>query len=72
MHNLYYLDLAYNALPNEVYDKKPFDNFRICYKREIKLDDVVKCKYSFVDGEHIISIFSEDNSKLHSIIKIKE
>ena len=29
-------------------------------------------KYSFVDGEHIISIFNEDNSKLHSIIKIKE
>lgn len=72
MHNLYYLDLAYNALPNEVYDKRPFDNFRICYKREIKLNDIVKCKYSFVDGEHIISVFSEDNSKLHSIIKIKE
>lgn len=71
MHNLYYLDLAYNALPNEVYNKSPFDKFRISYKREIKLNDIVKCKYSFVDGEHIISIYSEDNSKLHSIIKIK-
>lgn len=37
MHNLYYLDLAYEALPEDVYEKRPFDNVRITYKKEIKL-----------------------------------
>lgn len=37
MHNLYYLDLAYEAMPEEVYEKRPFDNVRITYKKEIKL-----------------------------------
>ena len=37
MHNLYYLDLAYEALPEDVYAKRPFDNVRITYKKEIKL-----------------------------------
>lgn len=37
MHNLYYLDLAYEALPEEEYSKRPFDNVRINYKKEIKL-----------------------------------
>lgn len=37
MHNLYYLDLAYEALPEDVYAKRLFDNVRITYKKEIKL-----------------------------------
>ena len=37
MHNLYYLDLAYEALPEEVYNTNIFDNVRIMYKKEIKL-----------------------------------
>lgn len=37
MHNLYYLDLAYEAMPEEVYEQRPFDNVRINYKKEIKL-----------------------------------
>lgn len=37
MHNLYYLDLAYEAMPEEVYEKRPFDKVRITYKKEIKL-----------------------------------
>lgn len=37
MHNLYYLDLAYEALPEEIYQLRPFDHVRITYKKEIKL-----------------------------------
>ncbi len=39
MHNLYYLDLAYEALPDEIYNKRPFDYVRITYKKEIKLGE---------------------------------
>lgn len=71
MHNLYYLNLAYEVLPEEVYEKRPYDNVRIQYKKEIKLGDIIKCKYTFCDDEHIITISSEDDTKIHSIIILK-
>lgn len=71
MHNLYYLDLAYEVLPEEVYEQRPFDNFRIQYKREVKYGDNVKCRYTFKDGEHIVTIVSEDESTVHAIIVLK-
>lgn len=70
MHNLYYLDLAYEALPQEVYEKRPFDHIRITYKIEIKLGDVVSCNYTNNEGKHIIVIESKDGKTIHSIIEI--
>lgn len=70
MHNLYYLDLAYEALPEEVYKQRPFDNIRITYKKEIKLGDKVYCKYSKNNDRHIIVIESEDRKIIHSVIEI--
>ena len=70
MHNINYLDLANEALPDEVYDnEKEFNNFKISYKKEIKLGETVKCKYSFVNNTHVICVKSEDDTKLHSVIE---
>lgn len=71
MHNLYYLDLAYEALPEEVYDQRPFDEIRIMYKKEIKLGDMVICKYAFEDDKHVVVVQSEDEKILHAIIELK-
>ena len=71
MHNLRYLDLAYEALPQEVYEKRPFDNVRIEYKKEIKFGETIKCKYSCINGENIVTIFNEDCSVVHAIIILK-
>lgn len=72
MHNLYYLDLAYEALPEEVYEKRPFDNIRIQYKKEVKINDIIKCKYTFKDDNHIVTICNgEDENKIHAIIILK-
>lgn len=71
MHNLYYLDLAYEALPQEIYEKRPFDNVRIEYKKEIKYGEIIKCKYSFVNEENIVTILDESESKTHAIIILK-
>lgn len=71
MHNLYYLDLAYNALPEEVFAKRPFADFRISYKRELKLGEIVKCKYAFTGDEYIVNICSMDESIVHAIVAIK-
>ena len=69
MHNLYYLDLAYEALPEEVYNKRPFNEIEIMYKKEIKLGDRVVCKYSCENNKHIVVIKSQDESVLHAIIE---
>lgn len=70
VHNLYYLDFAYEALPQEIYEKCEFNNIEIMYKRQIKLNDEIKCIYSKEDSQNIVTIKSLDESKLHAIIKL--
>ena len=70
VHNLDYLDLAYKALPEEVYEKE-FKKIDIMYKKEIKLDENVKCFYSNENNSHTVTIKSEDESVLHAIIKFE-
>ncbi len=70
MHNLYYLDLAYEALPEEVYQKRPFDEVHIQYKKEIKRGNTVKCKYSLYNGKHTICIYNTEENILHAIITL--
>lgn len=71
VHNLYYLDIAYEALPEEVYEQRPFDEFQIMYKKEIKLAEKVKCQYAFENNKHIVVIRSEDEKILHAMIALK-
>lgn len=71
VHNLYYLDIAYETLPQEVYEQRPFDEIRIMYKKEIKLEETVKCKYAYQNNKHIVVIKSEDEEILHAIIELK-
>lgn len=71
MHNLYYLDLAYEALPEEVYSLRPFNEIRIMYKKEIKLGETVICQYAYNENKHIVVIKSEDEKTLHAIIELK-
>lgn len=70
MHNLNYLDLANEALPEEIYRGEQFDNVRITYKKEIKLGEKVKCKYGFKEDKHIVTIKSDDNKTLHALIEL--
>lgn len=70
MHNLNYMDLANEALPDEIYQQEELNNVRITYKREIKLGEVVKCKYSFVKGRHIVVVKNYDESVLHALIEM--
>ena len=70
MHNLNYLDLAYEALPEDVYFNSDFNEIEIMYKTAIRLGDVVKCLYSFEDGKHIVTIKSLDNKVLHCIVRL--
>lgn len=70
MHNTYYLNLAYEVLPEEVYNERPYDSFRITYKHEIKLGDTVVCKYAYFNNKHVVVVMNEDGSVVNSIIEL--
>lgn len=70
VHNLNYLSIAYEALPEEIYEGEELTNVRITYKHQIKLGETVKCYYSCIDGIHTVEIKSEDDKILHSIIQL--
>lgn len=70
MHNLYYLDLAYEILPEEVYNEEFLNNIRISYKKEMSLGDKVECRYQNQDNKHIIVIDSDNGKKIHSIVEL--
>ena len=70
MHNLNYLKLAFEALPEEVYYSKEKDNVRIMYKHQILLGDKVKCYYTNIENKDIITIKSKDDSILHAIVEL--
>ena len=71
MHNLYYLDLAYEVLPEEVYEQRPFDNIRITYKKEIKLGDTINCKYKKQDNKNIFDITDSEDKTVHGVISLE-
>ena len=70
VHNLYYLDLAYEALPEEIYENCKFNNIEIMYKRQTKLNDEIKCLYTKDGEQNIVTIKSIDDNLLHAIIKL--
>lgn len=70
MHNLNYLDVAYEALPQEVYVLPECNHFEIMYKKGIKLKDTVNCLYSNVDDAHFVTMKSIDNKILYAIVKL--
>ena len=68
MHNIYYLNLAYEVLPEEVYANATFDEFRITYKHEIVLGDKIECKYAYYNNKHVVIITKEN--KVCAIIEL--
>ena len=70
MHNLNYLDLAYETLPEDVYLNDEFNNIEIMYKNAILLGDTSKCLYGLKDGKHTVVIKSLDGKTLHCIVNL--
>lgn len=70
MHNLNYLDLAYETLPEDVYTSESFNNIEIMYKKAIRLGETSKCLYSKQNDVHTVVIRSIDNKDLHCIINL--
>ncbi len=71
LHNIYYLDVAKEVLPNEVAVLKEPSEFEVMYKHEAKLGETVTAIYSKEDDYHYVVIKSEDGTKIHSIIRLR-
>lgn len=69
MHNINYLEVALEALPESVYEKVHFDNLRIQYKREIKYGDTVECRYFESEGYKAVAMLVE--GRVHAIVGMK-
>ena len=72
VHNTYYLDFAYEILPEDVYQKSSFDNFEIMYKKETKFGEVIRCFYTKIQNSHYIVMKTEDEKAIHCIVKLDE
>ncbi len=70
VHNLNYLNYAYEVLPQKIYDGNELNNLEISYKKEIKYGDTIKSFLYENDNIYTIVIKSEDESVIHAIIKI--
>ena len=70
MNNIYYMELAQMALPDEIKKTNNFSSFEIMYKKEIKYKDTVKCFVSEDESSYIVTIKNKDLSEVHAIIKL--
>ena len=71
MHNLYYLDLAYESLPQDAYERRLFDEIRINYSVESRLGETLALSCAQTDrGDWQVVVSSEDKSVIHSVIAL--
>lgn len=59
VHNLTYLDYAFEVLPEDVFVKNQYKSLRISYKQAVKPDEKIVCKYAFVENKHVCCIFND-------------
>ncbi len=71
LHNIYYMDIANEVLPSEVFLKTEFNEIKMMCKKEIKPGETVKVFYEKLGEEFVITIKSENEKIVHAMIKLK-
>ena len=69
MHNINYLDVAYEALSQNIYDSNVFNEVRIQYKKELQYNDVVECYYIENEGWHLVIMQSD--GKINAVVALR-
>lgn len=69
VNNLNYLDLAYEALPEHIYNSD-LKNVRITYKHQIEPGETVNISYLKEETKNIITIKDENKENLHAIVEL--
>lgn len=69
MHNVSYIEAAYEILPEDIYKNIEYSNIRVEYKKEIMENDEVKIKCIIFRNKKCLITFSSEN-KLHAVIEL--
>lgn len=70
VHNTCYLDIAMEALPQEL-AYAPFRHFEVCYKKEIKPGAKVILEYCVDGDKHYVVMRSPEDNKIHAIVEFE-
>lgn len=70
VNNVFYLDLAKLALPEEIYEKGEANEFEIMYRKAIKYGERVKCLFSETESAYFVTIKSADLSEVNAIVML--
>lgn len=70
MHNLSYLDAAYEILPQEVYQQGEKNNVRISYKKEILYGEAVMGGYIHYEGKDVVC-FQDSEGTVRAIVEFE-
>lgn len=69
LHNLNYLYIAYEMLPETVFENTVYDEMVIEYKKEIKYGDKVNCYYVQEGNWDVVTFKVED--RLNAVVKLR-
>ena len=60
VHNTRYVDLAMEALPNEIFAGDDFKDIHILYAKPVMERAVVKANYVFKDSAYLVAVYADD------------
>ena len=69
LNNVYYLDLAIESLPEDVYENEELNHIEIMYKKASKYKEKLECFYAKEDEKHVIAIKDQEKN-IHAIVKM--
>lgn len=69
VNNTIYLSLAYECLPEEIYNNLDYSLIEIMYKNECTINDTVLINYSETKNGFIVAITNKFNNDIHCVIK---
>ena len=70
VNNLVYLDLACQALPDDVYSSR-FSEVSLRFFREVKFGDEIQCFYAKKNGRHFAEILNRDGTVRHALVVLQ-
>ena len=70
MNNVFYMDLAAIALPEEIYQKGECSEFEIMYRKSIGYGETVKCLFSETDDAYFVTVKDCGLADIYAIIKL--
>ncbi|MDO5111828.1 MAG: thioesterase [Clostridia bacterium] len=70
VHNLSYLYLALEALPEDVYRQDAFTALRMVFRKAVQAGEAIECRYANVGGVHTVGIYGGDGT-LRALVEME-